>query len=175
MVAGSVGLSQAWPISLAITALLLIVALSYYQTIHGYPSGGGLTWWRRKTWVPLPGLLAASALLVDYILICRRQPDRRPGSDAPPRPLCGRIGCPQALLILAVITLVNLRRARETGSLMTIPVYLFLLCYFPMLAFWRLACDQRRACLTGRHRPAGPATADLAPAARVRRHRCDLR
>jgi len=36
VVAGSVGLSQAAPISLAITALLLIVALSYYQTIHGY-------------------------------------------------------------------------------------------------------------------------------------------
>ena len=41
VVAGSVGLGLAWPIGLAITGLLVIVAISYYQTIHGYPSGGG--------------------------------------------------------------------------------------------------------------------------------------
>src|SRR5512137_3077367 len=41
IVAGSIGLSYAWPIGLAITGLLVIVAVSYYQTIHGYPSGGG--------------------------------------------------------------------------------------------------------------------------------------
>ncbi|MFA5873166.1 MAG: permease, partial [Anaerolineales bacterium] len=41
VVAGSLGLSYAWPIGLGITSLLVIVALSYFQTIHGYPSGGG--------------------------------------------------------------------------------------------------------------------------------------
>ena len=41
VVAGSVGLALSWPIGLGITALLAVVALSYYQTIHGYPSGGG--------------------------------------------------------------------------------------------------------------------------------------
>ena len=40
-IAGSTGLSMAWPIGLAITGLLVIVAISYYQTIQGYPSGGG--------------------------------------------------------------------------------------------------------------------------------------
>ena len=64
VVAGSVGLSQAWPISLAITALLLIVALSYYQTIHGYPSGGGSYVVARENLGTLPGLLAASAVAV---------------------------------------------------------------------------------------------------------------
>jgi len=41
IIAGSAGLAYAWPIGLTITGLLIIVALSYYQTIHGYPSGGG--------------------------------------------------------------------------------------------------------------------------------------
>src|SRR3989304_4562696 len=41
VVAGSIGLSYAWPVGLAITLLLILVALSYFQTVHGYPSGAG--------------------------------------------------------------------------------------------------------------------------------------
>ena len=68
VLAGSLGLSQALPISLTITALMAIVALSYYQTIYGYPSGGGSYVVARENLGMLPGLLAASALLVDYLL-----------------------------------------------------------------------------------------------------------
>ena len=54
VLAGSLGLSQALPISLMITALLAIVALSYYQTIYGYPSGGGSYVVAGKTWALCP-------------------------------------------------------------------------------------------------------------------------
>lgn len=143
VVAGSVGLSQAWPISLAITALLLIVALSYYQTIHGYPSGGGSYVVARENLGTLPGLLAASALLVDYVLTAAVSLTAGLEAIASAAPALWPYRVPAALLILAVITLVNLRGMRETGSLMTIPVYLFLLCYFPMLAFgaWRVISE----------------------------------
>src|SRR4030065_2965745 len=68
VVAGSAGLSLAWPIGLAITALLAMVALSYYQTIQGYPSGGGSYVVARENLGTLPGLVAAGALLIDYLL-----------------------------------------------------------------------------------------------------------
>lgn len=140
IVAGSVGLSQAWPISLAITALLLIVALSYYQTIHGYPSGGGSYVVARENLGALPGLLAASALLVDYILTAAVSLTAGLEAIASAAPALWPYRVPAALLILVIITLINQRGVRETGALMAIPVYLFLLCYFPMLAFgaWRV-------------------------------------
>ena len=68
VVAGAAGLGLAWPIGLAITGLLVIVALSYYQTIQGYPSGGGSYVVARENLGTLPGLVAASALLIDYLL-----------------------------------------------------------------------------------------------------------
>ena len=62
IVAGSAGLAYAWPISLAIASLLAVVALSYFQTIHAYPSGGGSYIVARSNLGILPGLTAASAL-----------------------------------------------------------------------------------------------------------------
>ena len=68
VVAGSAGLGVAWPIGLAITGLLMIVAISYYQTIHGYPSGGGSYVVARDNLGTHVGLLAASALLLIYLI-----------------------------------------------------------------------------------------------------------
>src|SRR5258708_21412497 len=68
ILAGSAGLAFMWPIGLAITGLLLILAVSYYQTIHGYPSGGGSYIVARANLGTLPGLIAAAALPLAYIL-----------------------------------------------------------------------------------------------------------
>ncbi|MER3515027.1 MAG: amino acid permease, partial [Chloroflexota bacterium] len=68
VVAGSAGLALSWPIGLAITVVLGIVALSYFQTIHGYPTGGGSYIVARDNLGTLPGLVAAAALLIDYLL-----------------------------------------------------------------------------------------------------------
>ena len=68
VVAGTAGLHYAWPIGLTIAGLLVIVALSYFQTIHAYPSGGGSYIVARSNLGTLPGLIAAAALILDYIL-----------------------------------------------------------------------------------------------------------
>jgi amino acid transporter len=68
VVAGSAGLVLAWPIGIVITLVLAVVAISYYQTIQGYPSGGGSYIVARANLGTLPGLVAAAALLIDYLL-----------------------------------------------------------------------------------------------------------
>ena len=135
VLAGSLGLSQALPISLMITALLAIVALSYYQTIHGYPSGGGSYVVARENLGTLPGLLAASALLVDYVLTAAVSLTAGVEAIASAFPALWGVRIELALLLLAVITLINLRGAKETGTLMSGPVYLFLFVYLAMLAY----------------------------------------
>jgi len=135
VLAGSVGLSRALPISLMITALLAIVALSYYQTIHGYPSGGGSYVVARENLGMLPGLLAASALLVDYVLTAAVSLTAGVEAIASAFPALWGVRIELSLLLLAVITLINLRGAKETGTLMAGPVYLFLFVYLAMLAY----------------------------------------
>ncbi len=68
IIAGTVGLRLSFPIGLAIVSLLIIVALSYAQTIFGYPSGGGSYVVARENLGTIPGLIAAAALLIDYVL-----------------------------------------------------------------------------------------------------------
>ena len=143
VVAGSLGLSYAWPIGLGITSLLVIVALSYFQTIHGYPSGGGSYIVARTNLGTLPGLLAAAALLVDYLLNAAVSLTAGVAAlaSAFPSLWSQRVGI--ALLLLLVITMVNLRGLQETGTFMAVPVYIFLAAYFSMLIYgiFRLAID----------------------------------
>lgn len=135
LVAGSAGLTLAWPIGLAIAGLLLIVALSYYQTIHGYPSGGGSYVVARENLGVDVGLLAASALLIDYLLTAAVSLTAGVEAIASAFPALWQYRIPIALGLLVLITLANLRGLRETGTLMSIPVYLFLFTYLPMLAY----------------------------------------
>lgn len=143
VVAGSAGLALAWPIGLAITALLVIVSLSYFQTIHGYPSGGGSYIVARQNLGVLPGLIAASALLIDYLLTAAVSLTAGVEAIASAFPALWPYRVEIALLLLGLITLANLRGLRETGTLMSIPVYLFLFTYLPMLAYgwFRLALE----------------------------------
>jgi len=135
VVAGSAGLGVAWPIGLAITGLLVIVAISYYQTIHGYPSGGGSYVVARDNLGMHVGLLAASALLIDYLLTAAVSLTAGVEAIASAFPSLWQYRVLIALILLAFITLANLRGLRETGTLMSIPVYLFLFTYLPMLAY----------------------------------------
>ena len=135
IVAGSMGLAYAWPIGLAITGVLVIVAISYFQTIHGYPSGGGSYIVARANLGAIPGLIAAAALMIDYVLNAAVSLTAGVAalSSAFPALLYYRVWL--ALGILAVITLINLRGLQESGNFMAIPVYLFLACYLSMLAY----------------------------------------
>lgn len=135
LLAGTAGLTQSLPISLLITALLVIVAISYYQTIHGYPSGGGSYVVARENIGGLAGLVAASALMVDYVLTAAVSLTAGVEAIASVYPELWQHRVEASLALLAVITLINLRGMRETGALMSVPVYLFLATYLPMLAY----------------------------------------
>jgi amino acid transporter len=135
VVAGSLGLSYAWPIGLGITSLLVIVALSYFQTIHAYPSGGGSYIVARSNLGTLPGLLAAAALLVDYLLNAAVSLTAGVAALASAFPELWPHRIAIALVLLLVITLVNLRGLQETGTVMAIPVYIFLGTYLSMLVY----------------------------------------
>jgi len=135
VVAGSAGLALSLPIGLAIAALLTLVALSYLQTIHGYPSGGGSYVVARTNLGTLPGLVAAAALLIGYLLTAAVSLTAGVEAIASALPAIWPYRTVAALLLLAVITVLNLRGLRESGSLMAVPVYLFLIVYLPMLAY----------------------------------------
>ncbi len=135
VVAGSAGLALAWPVGLAITGLLVVVALSYYQTIHGYPSGGGSYVVARENLGTLPGLAAGAALLIGYLLTAAVSLTAGVEAIASAIPALWPYRVLIALVLLALMTLANLRGLRETGTLMSIPVYLFLFVYLPMLGY----------------------------------------
>jgi amino acid transporter len=135
VVAGAAGLSQAFPIGLAIVGLLAIVSLSYSQTIRGYPSGGGSYVVARENLGTYPGLVAAAALLIDYVLTAAVSLTAGVDAIASAFPPIHEYRVPLALTILLLLTLANLRGLKETGTLMSIPVYLFLFTYIPMLLY----------------------------------------
>jgi len=134
-VAGAAGLVCSFPIAAAITALLAIVALSYTQTIKAYPSGGGSYVVARENLGVLPGQIAAAALLINYVLTAAVSLTAGVAAIASAFPLLWPYQMWIALGLLAVITLANLRGTRETGTLMAIPVYGFLLAYLPVIAY----------------------------------------
>jgi amino acid transporter len=164
LVAGGVGLSLALPIGLAITGLLTIVALSYFQTIHGYPSGGGSYVVARENLGTLPGLIAAGALLIGYLLTAAVSLTAGVEAIASAFPVLWPHRVVLSLLILLIISLANLRGLRETGTLMAVPVYLFLLTYLPMLAYGvvRLAVDGPGSLSAAAPPPTQPLTTFLA-------------
>jgi len=135
VVAGSSGLSMQFPIALAITLLLAIVALSYTQVVRGYPGGGGSYIVVRENLGLLPGLVTAGALLLDYILTAAVSLTAGVAAIASAFPQLWPHRVWIALGLLFLITLLNMRGVRESGTAMSIPVYFFLITFFGMLIY----------------------------------------
>ncbi len=134
-VAGTAGLSLQFPIALTITILLGVVALSYAQTIRGYPSGGGSYVVARENLGKYPGLVAGAALLLDYILTAAVSLTAGVEAIASAFPELWAYRVWLALALLGLIMLLNLRGLRESGTVMMVPVYLFLASFMGMLVF----------------------------------------
>ncbi len=117
----------------AIILLLLIVFFSYRQTIEAYPNGGGSYTVASENLGVAPGLLAASALIIDYVLTAAVGISAAVGAliSAVPSVQPHTLGA--CLGILAVLTLVNLRGVRETGLVILIPTYIFIACLLLMI------------------------------------------
>lgn len=133
-VAGAAGLAYSLPIGLVIVGILAAVALSYAQTLPAYPGGGGSYAVARDNLGQGIGLLAASCLLIDYVLTAAVSLTAGVAAIASAFPALWPYRIELALTFLVLITLANLRGLRESGTLMAIPVYLFLVSYLAMLA-----------------------------------------
>jgi len=146
-------------ISGMIVALLVIVVISYWQTIFGYPGGGGSYIvskdnLRSKRFGELPGLIAAAALLIDYVLTVSVS-IAAGVQNLPHIPFLpdGSVKQHTVLicsLLIAVLVLANMRGLKESGTLFAIPTYIFVvMCYImiaaglfgPMLFGWKFSVD----------------------------------
>ncbi len=126
IVAGPTALSYSLPISLTISAVLVIVAISYYQTIHGYPSGGGayiVAYDNLGVW---PGLTAAAALLIDYVLTVAVSITAGIAAITSAFPFLLPYRVLLCLLAILFIMWANLRGVRESGIMFSIPTYGFI-------------------------------------------------
>jgi len=135
VIAGASGLSLQFPIAIGITLLLVIVALSYAQTIRGYPSGGGSYVVARENLGTYPGLVAGGALLLDYILTAAVSLTAGVAAIASAFPILWPHRVWIALGLLLLIMFLNLRGIRESGTVMAAPVYLFLFSFLGMLLY----------------------------------------
>jgi len=131
---GMAGIHNIVGISAAIILLLLIVFFSYRQTIEAYPNGGGSYTVASENLGAGAGLLAASALMIDYVLTAAVGISAGVGAliSAVPSLHAHTLGL--CLAILAVLTVVNLRGVRDTGLIILVPTYLFLIMLFAMIA-----------------------------------------
>src|SRR6202050_2096677 len=122
---GLLGVQYIVPISAAIITLLVIVYFSYRQTIAAYPSGGGSYTVARFNLGARAGVLAASALLADYILTVAVGISAGVGAlvSAVPSLLPHTVALCMGILVL--ITILNLRGVREAGTVFAVPTYLF--------------------------------------------------
>jgi amino acid transporter len=131
---GAAGIAYIEPITLSIIVLLTIVFFSYRQTISAYPSGGGSYTVASENLGRPAGLLAAAALMIDYVLTAAVGISAGVGAlvSAVPRLLPHTLSI--CLGILIVITIVNLRGVREAGIVFMLPTYLFLATLFITIA-----------------------------------------
>jgi amino acid transporter len=123
---GAAGVSYIVPITISIVILLLIVYFSYRQTIEAYPQGGGSYTVAGQNLGRFAGLLAATALMIDYVLTAAVGISAGVGALVSAIPALQPHTLMLCLGILVLITLVNLRGSRETGFVFMIPTYLFL-------------------------------------------------
>jgi amino acid transporter len=130
---GSAATRFSIPISLAIAGLLAIVAVSYYQTIHGYPSGGGayiVAYDNLGVW---HGLTAAAALLIGYVLTVAVSVTAGVAAMTSAFPALYPYRVPLCLLAIGFTAWANLRGVRESGTLFAIPTYTFVVITFTLL------------------------------------------
>lgn len=124
--AGTMAFGYAFPIALAIVALLAIVTISYEQTIHAYPDGGGAYIVARDNLGEIPAQVAGAALLTDYILTVAVSISAGVAQLISAFPELAPYKVAIAVVMVMLIMLVNLRGVKESGVTFAIPTYFFL-------------------------------------------------
>ena len=124
--AGTAGLAYAVPLAVCIVVLLAILTLSYEQTIHAYPGGGGAYIVARDNLGELPAQTAGAALLTDYILTVAVSISSGVAQITSAFPNLYSYRVEIAVVLVLFIMLVNLRGVKESGAIFSAPTYFFL-------------------------------------------------
>ena len=118
----------------AVVVLLVIVVLSYRQTCYAYPNGGGAYAVSRANLGRNAALVAASALLVDYVLTVAVSVAAGVANIVSAVPSLAPHAVAVSVALVVLLALMNLRGVRESGSVFAVPTYGFVVCVFAMLA-----------------------------------------
>jgi amino acid transporter len=128
------------PISIAIAALMVIVVLSYRQTVRAYPNGGGAYIVSKDNLGTFPGLLAAAALLTDYVLTVSVSVVAGVFAITSAVPSLHSLKVELSIGFVAVITLANLRGVKESGTVFAVPTYGFILSIYALVLTGLVRC-----------------------------------
>jgi amino acid transporter len=127
VLAGTAALGLSLPISLAICGLIAILAASYWQTIHAYPNGGGAFTVAQENLGAGAGLVAAAALLIDYVLTVAVSVTAGIRAVVSAFPALYHHSVILSLVAVAIIALMNLRGVRESATAFAFPTYVFIM------------------------------------------------
>ena len=136
---GASALTFASPIAFVIATILAVVVISYRQTIHAYPGGGGAYIVAKENLGEMPALVAASALLTDYVLTVAVSIAAGVAAITSAFPAWHASRVVMTLGFVVILMIGNLRGVRESGRLFATPTYFFIASIFLMLAvgIWR--------------------------------------
>jgi amino acid transporter len=125
VLAGVAAMATSIEVSVAIAGLLAIVALSYRQVCQAFPNGGGAYAVARSELTPLLGLVAAAALLIDYVMTVAVSTSAALDQLASLVPAAGDYKVIIAATVIGLMTVANLHGLRESGNIFAVPTYVF--------------------------------------------------
>jgi amino acid transporter len=125
---------QIW-IAVAIVILIVIIAFSYQQTIHAYPSGGGSYIVASENLGETAGLFAGAALLIDYVLTVSVSIAAGVLAITALYPVLLKLLVPLSLFFICIVAFANLRGVRESGAIFAFPTYGFVFSILAMIIF----------------------------------------
>lgn len=139
--AGAGALTLTVPLTITLVGVLAVVVFSYSQVIRAYPLGGGSYAASKENLGTFPSLVAAAALLVEYVLTIAVSVAAGVAALTSFAPQLFEYRVPLALLIIAVLVIGNLRGIRESGRIFSIPTYLYIVALASLIAYgiFRLA------------------------------------
>jgi amino acid transporter len=140
VLAGTAGVPLLTPLSLGVAVLLVVVIASYRQTVREYPRGGGSYIVAKENLGLIPGLTAAGAIQISYVLTVAVSVTAGSIAVTSAAPGLAPFKLAMAITFIVVITVANLRGAKEAGRLFAIPTYGFVLVVFVTLAWGTVRC-----------------------------------
>jgi amino acid transporter len=126
VLAGASALLLSVEVAIAIALLLAVVSLSYRQVCRAYPNGGGAYVVARTNLAPIFGLIAAAALLIDYVMTVAVSTASAIAQIQSVVPAVYNVRIEIAFVSISLITIANLRGLRESGNIFAVPTYLFI-------------------------------------------------